>query len=206
MTPPPLYDQLWEKRLIKITKNSKLTYVGINKLESQCAEIAAAKKTYSYTQGQKYGHMADIITESKYRILISNATWVHAPPVNPGAYAPAALVAGTSTAVREQTVAHHKVLQDNYKKYLVVQEVMKDIIKYTVRSSPIAALKEPYIGYGGCTVKEMFSHLYKKAAVRMTEAEKQEYKESVYKLGWDGTTELSAYFAELTRSEDTLPQ
>ena len=52
----------------------------------------------------------------------------------------------------------------------------------------------------------MFAHLYNKAAVKMTEAEKQEYKESIYKLGWDGATELSAYFAELTRSEDTLPQ
>ena len=98
MTTPALYEQLWEKRLIKITKNSKLTHVGINKLESQCAKIAAAAKTHSYTQGQKYGHIADIITESKYRILISNATWVHAPPVNPGVYAPAALVAGTTTA------------------------------------------------------------------------------------------------------------
>ena len=120
MTTPPLYEQLWEKRLIKITKNSKLTHVGIDKLESQCAEIAAAAKTHSYTQGQKYGHIADIITKSKYRILISDATWVHAPPVDPGAYAPAALVAGTTTAVREQTVANHKILQDNYKKYLAV--------------------------------------------------------------------------------------
>ena len=40
----------------------------------------------------------------------------------------------------------------------------------------------------------------------MTEAEKQEYKASVYKLGWDGTTKLSVYFAKLTKSEDTLPQ
>ena len=49
---------------------------------------------------------------------------------------------------------------------------MKDIIEYTVGSSPIAALKEPYIGYGGCTVKAMFVHLYNKAAVKMTKAEK----------------------------------
>ena len=55
-------------------------------------------------------------------------------------------------------------------------------------------------------MKAMFVHLYNKAAVKMTEAEKQEYKESVYKLGCDGTTELSAYFAKLSRSEDTLPQ
>ena len=74
MKTPLLYKQLWEKRLIKITKNSKLTHVGINKLKSQCAEIAAAAKTHSYTQDQKFGHIADIITESKYRILISNAT------------------------------------------------------------------------------------------------------------------------------------
>ncbi len=200
MTTPALYEQLWVKQLIKITKNSKLTHVGINKLKSQCAEIAAEAKTHIYTQGQKYGHITYIITESKYRILISDATWVHAPPVNPGAYAPAALVAGTTTAVREQTAANHKILQDDYKKYLAVQEVMKDIIEYAVGSSTIAALKEPYIGYGGSTVKEMFAHLYNKAAVKMTEAEKQEYKETVYKLGWDGTTGLSAYFAKLTRS------
>jgi hypothetical protein len=199
MTTPSIYEQLWEKRLIKITKNSKLTHVGIDNLESQCAEIAAAAKTHSYKQGQKFGHIADIITESKYRILISNKLWVHTPQVDPGEYAQAALLAGASAAVREQTVANHKILQDNYKKYLAVQEVMKDIIEYAVGSSPIAALKEPNIGYGGCTGKEMFAHLYNKAAVRMTKAEKQEYKESVYKLGWDGITELSAYFAKLTR-------
>ena len=61
-------------------------------------------------------------------------------------------------------------------------------------------------GYGACMVNEMCVHLYNKAVVKMTKAEKQEYKESVYKLGWDGTTELSAYFDKLTRSEDTLPQ
>ena len=77
MTTPALYEQLWEKRLIKITKNSKLTHVGIDKLESQCAEIAAAAKTHSYTQGQKYGHIADIITKSKYIILINNANSMH---------------------------------------------------------------------------------------------------------------------------------
>jgi len=121
--------QLWEKWLIKITKNSKLTHVRINKLESQCAEIAAAAKTHSYTQGQKYGHIADIITKSKYRILINDAAWVHAPPVDPGANALAELVAGASAAIREQTVANHEILQDGYKKYLAVQEAIKDIIE-----------------------------------------------------------------------------
>ena len=140
MMTPPLYEQLWEKRLIKITKNSKPTHVGIDKLESQCEEIAAAAKTHSYTQGQKYGHIADIITESKYRILINNATWVHVPPVDPGVYAQAELAARESAAVREQYVTYHKILQDNNKKYLVVKEVMKDIIEYAVGSSPIAAL------------------------------------------------------------------
>ena len=75
--------------------------------------------------------------------------------------------------MREQTVANHKRLQDNYSKYLVVQDVMKDIIDNAVGSSPIAALKEPYIGYGGITVKEMIAHLYDKAAVKMTKAENQ---------------------------------
>jgi hypothetical protein len=75
MTTPALYDQLWEKRLTKITKNSKSTHIRIDKLESQCAEIAPAAKTHSYTQVQKYGRIADVITENKYRILISNAVW-----------------------------------------------------------------------------------------------------------------------------------
>ena len=56
-------------------------------------------------------------------------------------FAPEALVAGASASVREQTVANHKILQDDYKKYLAVQEVKKDIIEYAVGSSPIAALK-----------------------------------------------------------------
>jgi hypothetical protein len=122
MTTPALYDQLWEKRLTKITKNSKLLHVGINKLKSQCAKIAAAAKTHSYTQGEKCGHIANIITQEKYRILISDAAWVHAPPVDPGSYATGAMVVGISAALREQEVAKHKRLQVDYAKYLIMQE------------------------------------------------------------------------------------
>ena len=118
------------------------------------------EKTHSYTQGQKYGHIEDIITKSKYRILINKVAWVHTPPADPGAYAQAELNAGANAALREQTVAHHKRQQDDYNNYLVVvQELMKNIIEYAVGSSPIASLKEPYIGYGAGMGKEMFVHL-----------------------------------------------
>jgi hypothetical protein len=70
----------------KLTRiNGVITPEAANKIEDELGRIFTVAKTYHYTQGQKYGHLASAIPESKYRIIIVDATWNHSVPANPGA-------------------------------------------------------------------------------------------------------------------------
>ena len=200
------YEQLFEQRHTSITRVvGPITPAVIDKLQDEVATIAATIKTYSYPQGQAYGHVATIIPQAKYRILITDPTFIYAIVADPGAYDQAALAAGASAAQREQIVANHKRLQTDYQSYLTVQNVAKDLIIFALGDLAVAALKKPYVGYNSTTVHAMFEHLYNKTAVKMTEKDKQDYLNEGYATNWDGSGDLQAYFAEIDRFELTLP-
>ena len=95
-----------------------------------------------------------MIPESKYRLIIGNATWTHGVPANPGAYSQAALTVGNTAAQREQLVVEHKILQKSYNNYLGVEEAGKELILYVVGDDVLAPLKKQYIGFRDTTVME----------------------------------------------------
>ena len=96
----------------KLTRlNGMITLEAVDKLEDELSGINTLMKTHHYAQGQKYGHLASAIPESKYRLVIGNATWTHTVPLDPGAYSANALAAGNAAATREQFVAQHKIEQ-----------------------------------------------------------------------------------------------
>jgi hypothetical protein len=97
---------------------------------------------------------------------------MYAPPVNPGAYAAAALNAGISTAHQEQLVANHKEEQVSYPKYLGAQEACKELILYGMGDDALAPLKKQYINFGDATVHSMIKHRRDKTAIRMTTSQK----------------------------------
>jgi hypothetical protein len=71
----------------KITRlNGIIMPEGINKLEDKLGGVCTLIKTHHYTEGQKYGHLASVILQEKYRIVISNNAWTHMAPANPVAY------------------------------------------------------------------------------------------------------------------------
>ncbi len=122
------YDTLISLR-DKLTRlNSVIIPEAVDKLKDALDRIFTVTKTHHYKQGQKYGHLASAIPESKYRLVIGNATWVHGVPANPGAYSQAALGAGNAAALQEQLVAEHKILQKSYNDYLGVKEAGKELI------------------------------------------------------------------------------
>ncbi len=144
----------------KMTRlNGLITPEAVNKLEYELGGIFMVVKTHHYKQSQKYGHLASAIPESKYRLIIGDATWTHAVPANPGAYSQAALVAGTSAAQREQMVAEHKILLKGYNDNLCAKEAGKELILYAAGNDALAPLKKLYIGFGDTTVLQMIDHL-----------------------------------------------
>ena len=149
---------------------------GINKLEDKLRGVCTLIKMHHYTEGQKYGHLASVIPQEKYRIFISDNAWTHAVPANPGAYLAAALGVGNAAVQREQFVAEHKVLQSSYANYLGMEEAGKELILYAVGEDALAPLKKQYIGFGDTTILSMLDHLRQKTAIRMTTPQKYEYR------------------------------
>jgi hypothetical protein len=189
----------------KLTRlNSLITPEAIDKLEDELCGILMVTQTHHYEQGQKYGHLASAIPEHKYRLIIRNATWAHTVPGDPGAYSQAALGIGNSAALQDQHVAEHKILQKSYNDYLGVKEAGKELILYTVGDNALAPLKKLYIGFGDSMVLEMIDHLHLKMVIKMTTAQKHEYKTMGYNNPWDPTKSITAYFTQLDRFQVSL--
>jgi hypothetical protein len=185
---------LWDKLTCL---NGVITPEAVEKLEDKLGGIFTMAKTHHYTQGQKYGHLASAIPKSKYRLIIGNATWTHMVPTNPGAYSADALNAGNVAAMREQFVVQHKIKRKSYRDYLNVEEVGKELILYAISNDTVAPLKKQYISFGDTTVLAMINHLCLKTAIRMTTAQKYEYKTNGYNTPWDPATSITAYFTLL---------
>ncbi len=77
---------------------------------------------------ERYDFLTSVIPQEKYRIVISDVTWVYAAPANPGAYAATALAPGVSAAQQEQLIAQHKEEQTAYANYLGSQEAGKELV------------------------------------------------------------------------------
>jgi hypothetical protein len=94
-------------------------------------------------------------------------------------------------------VAQHKIEQKSYRDYLSVKEMGKELIMYAVGDDAVAPLKKQYIGFGDTTVLQMIDHLHLKTAIRITTAQKFEYKTNGYNTPWDPMTSITAYFTQL---------
>jgi hypothetical protein len=198
------YDTLISLRDKLTCINGVITPEAVDKLKDELGGIFTVPKTHHYKQGQKYGHLASAIPEQKYRLVIRNATWAHTVPGNPGAYLQAALGVGNSATLQEQHVAEHKILQKSYNDYLGIKEAGKELILYAVGDDALAPLKKLYITFGDSMVLKMINHLCLKTAIKMTTAQKHEYKTMGYNNPWDPTTSITAYFTQLDRFQVSL--
>jgi hypothetical protein len=75
-----------------------ITPKSINTLKNELGRAFTILKSTHFVKGQRYRYLACIIPEEKYPIVIVDPLWVYTAPVNPGAYAAAALAAGVSAA------------------------------------------------------------------------------------------------------------
>jgi hypothetical protein len=111
---------------------------------------------------------------------------------------------GNAAALQEQHVAEHKILQKSYNDCLGTKEAGKELILYAVGDDALAPLKKLYIGFGDTAVLGMIDHLRLKTAIKMTMAQKHEYRTTGYNNLWDSTTSITAYFTQLDRFQVSL--
>ncbi len=124
-----------------------ITPESIDTLENKLGGAFTILKSTHFTDGQRYGFLATVIPKAKYRIIISNAEWVYADPVDPGMYSAAALVAGVSAAQQDSLVAQHKIEQTAYADCLRAQETGKELLLYGVGDNALAPLKKPILQF-----------------------------------------------------------
>ncbi len=180
-----------------------ITPESIDTLENELGGAFTIVKSTHFFVGQRYGFLASVIPQEKYRVVISNPAWVYVAPANPSAYSAAALVAGVSAAQQEQLVAQHKEAQTTYANYIGAQEAGKELLLYGVGADGLASLKKQYINFGNATIHSMILHLREKTAIKMTMSQKYEYKTEGYKTPWDPTTSITAYFTGLKKFKNS---
>ncbi len=172
---------------------------AIDNLKDEIGGIFTILKSTHFNKGQRYGYLACVIPEEKYRLVIGLNTWTYIVPQNPGAYAAAALLAGVSATQCKQLAANHKEEQVSYTKHLGAQEAGKELILYGVGNDALAPLKKQYINFGDATIYSMIKHLQDKTAIKMTTSQKYGYKTEGYRKPWDPTMSITAYFIGLDR-------
>ena len=101
-------------------------------------------------------------------------------------------------------MAEHKILQKSYNNYLGIEEAGKELILYVVGDEALSPLKKLYIGFGDTMVLRMIDHLHLKTAIKMTMAQKHEYRTTGYNNLWDSITSITAYFTQLNRFQVSL--
>jgi hypothetical protein len=136
-----------------------ITPESIDTLENKLGRAFTIIKSTHFVDGQRYGFLASVIPQQKYRVVISNLAWVYVAPVNPGAYSAASLIAGVSAAQQEQLIAQHKEAQMTYANYIGAQEAGKELLLYGVGADALAPLKKQYINFGDETIHSMILHL-----------------------------------------------
>jgi hypothetical protein len=181
-----------------------ITPESIDTLKNKLGGAFTIVKSTHFVDGQRYGFLASMIPQEKYWIVISNPAWVYVAPANPGAYSAAALVVGVRVAQQEQLVAQHKEEQMTYANYLGTQEAGKELLLYSVGADVLAPLKKQYINFGDATIHSMILHLQEKTAINMTTSQKFEYKTEGYKMPWDPTMSITAYFTGLEKFKNSL--
>ncbi len=113
---------------------------SIDTLGNKLGRAFTILKSTHFNKGQRYGFLAMVIPQAKYRIVINNPTWVYAAPGNAGAYASAALGGNVSVSQRKQIIARHKEEQTFYADYLGAQEAGKELLLYGVVDNALAPL------------------------------------------------------------------
>ncbi len=73
------------------------------------------------------------------------------------------------------------------------------MLLYGVGANALAPLKKHYINFGNATIHSIILHLQEKTSIKMTMLQKYEYKTEGYKMPWDPTTSITAYFTGLKK-------
>jgi len=177
------------------------TNKAIDVLQDELAKIATTIKTTLFQDGNKYGHLAIIVAEDEYRLIINNRVWFYAEPQHPGYY-DASIDANTTEHEAKKKEAEHKEKLRLYQVFLGVEQALREKIVGAVDQQYLAALEEDYVGYTGTTPLLMLEHL-RKHCCKITNKDKTDLADE-FQAQWDQTQHITTYFRMLEKVQKKM--
>ena len=108
----------------------EITPESIDNLEEEVGGVAATVKSYHFDSGIDNGHLAVIIPQADYRIIIEDDGWEYEPPEELEEYDAAAVTA--TVAQRAVIEAQHKRKYESLLTFTGVSVGAKELIIYAV--------------------------------------------------------------------------
>jgi hypothetical protein len=174
-------------------KGRRHTATDINTLEKELAIIAATLKTSIFPEGEKYGHLCNVISNELYGAIIGDPDFELEEPVVPEAYNPNILahMGDIQCKTMESKWDKHK---QHYQAYLGVQEVLWKRIVEAMDSQFLRELYNEYTGYTQHTARDIIDHIRSK--VKLTTTEKAKMCNQI-NFEWDQSQDFASYIIEL---------
>jgi hypothetical protein len=113
-----------------------------------------AMSVASYKGGDRHGHLGIIMTNEEYFAI---AVDVFPVPNNPGP--PAAVAAGMTAALIDETTRLHQEATQVYRTYHNVDQAIKKLITESFDDAYLNALSDEIVGYANCTSPQLLTHL-----------------------------------------------
>ena len=173
----------------------EITPESIDNLEEEIGGVAATVKSYHFEGGIDNGHLAAIIPQADYRIIIEDEDWEYEPPEELDEYDEDAVTA--TVAQRAVIEAQHRRKYESLLTFCGVSVGAKELIIYAVGEEAVIALKARFIKYAKITPQQMIKHLRDKTCIKMTTLEKDRFKRQGYEAQWDVTKNIELYWKAL---------
>jgi hypothetical protein len=181
-------------------KGRRPTATDIDTLEKELAVIAATIKTSLFPEGERHGHLCNVISDESYGAIIGDPDFEYIDPTVPEAYNPDILphMDDIQRKTLESEWDKHK---QHYQAYLGVQETLRKLIVGAVDGQYLRELNNEYTGFSQHTAKQLIDHL--RAKVKLTTTDKAKMRDQL-NFEWDQSEDFAAYIVELEQIKRRL--
>ena len=181
----------------EITKiEGQPTEEDLNQLTLQISNAVGSVATS--LGGGEHGHVGIIIDQTEY-ITFSKGAATFDVPTNPGPYPKSP---DADAVAREQQIAEHKALQDEYQTYLGVESFVRRKIVESIDDEWLAEIKSETMGFNHLHPKAIMKHL-RDVGGTLDHMDVTELTTNLYKE-WDGVETPAAHFARGDKYERQL--
>ena len=199
-TKKDVLDELKSHHLTKVI-GRKPNHHDVDKWEEEASAIATLIATGLFERGGELGHLACVISEAEYQLEIEDEEWEYIEPTDPGPYN-MEITGEEDEYIIKRMEAEHKQRQQDFQKYLGVQEHLRREFTTCMDSTWIAALRKPRSGFANVTIHQFLTHLRANVA-KLTSKQKKELRDQL-RIEWEQSKDIQEFFTEMEEKQTKI--